>query len=325
MQKILSSMVLGRAPLFVANWTGADAAHLVSVGEDFTLKNGTTLVDFQAKIAALKAMTLALAADEQNAVLMQGTRDAGRAATRATMDIWRKGAIYALSGSAWEDKIPVLPGSSEALDAFTERLTKASDTWRDINGATGIEDFTPPLVLRDGTTQAAFLAAIGALETAGKSLETLENSLPLKRASRDNATLEIYRLMGLYREAVEAGFAANSPVAQTLPTLQPRDTGHTPDAVELSGALNAATKGADLGWTASTDADFDFYRVRLGAGPRYKNDDATTLAELRAGVLNYSIEARFLPGGSVSNAVVSVVLTDGREKQSNAVKFEPPL
>lgn len=325
MQKISTSMVLTRAPLITANWTGANAAMQTTSTIDFVLKNGVTLAVFQAKVAALNALALALAADEQRAVLMQGTRDASRAGMRETMDIWRKGAIYALSGSAWEDKIPTLPGENEALDSFLKRLREASDMWLDVNGATDIPDFTPPLVLRDGTTQAAFLASINALETSAQTLETLENSLPLERGSRDGATNEIYALMGLYREAVLASFDADSPVVTTLPTLQPRDTGHTPEAVELSGALNPVSKGADLTYAASTDPDLAYYQVKLGAGPRYKNDDAIILATLQPGVLAYSIEARFLPGGSVANAVVSVVLTDGRERQSDAVKFAPPL
>ncbi|HEX8463308.1 MAG TPA: hypothetical protein VF627_01705 [Abditibacterium sp.] len=318
-------MVLSRAPLFVANWLGADAVQVGIDGDDFVLKNGVNRVTFEAKVAELRTMTLDLASDEENVVLMQGTRDAARATLRNKVEIWRKGAIYALSGSAWESKIPTLPGVNEALKDFILRARKASDMWLDINGATGIPDFSPPLILRDGTTQAAFLALIVALENTAKTLAALENSLPLKRASRDKATSELYALMGLYRDAVQASFEADSPVVLTLPTLQPRDTGHTPDAVELSGTFNPVSRGADLRWTASTDADFDFYRVRLAAGARFKNDDAITLAELQSGVLNYSVEARFLPGGSVSNAVVSVVLTDGREKQSNTVKFEPPL
>ena len=325
MQKISTSMILTRAPLFTANWTGANAATQTTSTSDFVLKNGTTLAVFQAKVAELNALALALAANEQRAVLMQGTRDASRASARNTMDIWRKGSIYALGGSAWEDKIPTLPGENEALDSFLKRLREASDMWLDINGAMDIKDFTPPLVLRDGTTQAAFLTSINALETTAKTLETLENSLPLKRGSRDTTTMELYGLMGLYRDGIEANFAADAPVAQTLPTLQPRDTGHTPEAVELSGVLNPVSKGADLSWTASNDADLDFYRVRLCAGQRFKEGDAITLAELQPGVTNYAIEAQFLPGGSVANAVVSVVLTDGRDKQSNAVKFEPPL
>ncbi len=325
MQKILTSMVLKRVPLFVANWTGANAAQVAASGADFVLKDGTTLAIFQAKAATLRAMTLDLAAQEERAVLMQGTRDAGRAQTRATMEIWRKGAIYSVSGSGWEDKIPALPGDTEALKEFIERLSQASNIWSSINGATDIKDFTPPLVLRDGTTQAAYLASIDALYSTAKTLEALEESLPLQRVSRDKLTREFYELMGLYREGIEAGFAADSPVAVTLPTLQPRDTGHTPEPVELSGVFNPITRGGDLNWTASDDADLDFYRVRLGAGRRYKNDDATTIAELRPGVLKATIEARFLPGGSVGNAVVYVVLTDGRERQSNAVKFEPPL
>jgi hypothetical protein len=325
MQEILTSMVLTRAPLYVANWTGANAAWIVSHSDEFTLKNGVLLEDFQREVAALTTMQRALETQEESAVLMRSTRDAARATTRATMEIWRKGAIYALSGSAWESDLPPLPGQNEALASFLERLRLASGTWLKINGATDIKDFTPPLILRDGTTQAAFSASIGALETLGKGLETLELSLPLSRDTRDAKTREVYGSMGLYREAIEASFPADSPLVTTLPTLRPRDTGHTPEAVELSGALDPVSKGASLTWTASTDADLDFYQVKLSAGPRYKNADAIILATLQPGVLSYAVEARFLPGGSVANAVVSVVLTDGRERQSNAVKFEPPL
>ena len=42
MQKLLTLMVLKRAPLFTANWTSADATHQEEASADFVLKNEVT-------------------------------------------------------------------------------------------------------------------------------------------------------------------------------------------------------------------------------------------------------------------------------------------
>ena len=84
-------------------------------------------------------------------------------------------------------------------------------------------------------------------------------------------------------------------------------------------------QAGDLQYDASTDPDFAYYAVRISAGPCYKGDDATTIAQLQSDVTTYAIPAQYLPAGSTVWAVVAVVLSDGREKASNSVKFAVPL
>ena len=325
MTKILASAVSRRAPLFLANWTGANAEWQTAHNADFVLKNGTTRANLQTSVNDLGAKTQIVHDDEVAAAIEMARRDGLEATTHHAMDSWRKAVIYQIGDAPEGADLPTLPHGGDGISSIIKTLKEANMRWIAINAATDVPDFTPPLVLKDGTTQVAFAALIADLQSSVDALAALEDGLPIKRATRDNAASATYELFKLYRAGVEAEFPDASPVLQTLPTLQPRDTGHTPDPVVLTGRYDAPSGEGLLSWTASSDPDFDHYAVKILASSRYKESDALQIGELAQGVLNFAIPSQFLQRGATLTAVVYVVLTDGRQSGSNVVTFVVPV
>ena len=162
-----------------------------------------------------------------------------------------------------------------------------------------------------------------------------------------------HEVLKLYRAGIEAQSPDDSPVLQTLPTPEPKDTGHTPKAVTATGGglsasggglsasggglsasggglsasgggLSASGEGL-LSWTASQDVDLANYVVKIDADSHYKESDALQIAELAPGTLSLQIPAQFLPRGATITAKVYVVLSDNRQAGSNTVTFSVPV
>ena len=320
-----SSSVLRRAPLFAANWALANQETQAAETKDFVLNDGTTRADFVAMTADLSALITQVQTDDNNLTLLRAHVENLRASTHEMMSDWRKKAASDVAGTPYGANLPTLPGLSTALDAFLKTLRLANDRWIQIDGAgTDVPHFTPPMIVK-GTTQAQFQDAIGSLETSSRQLENADNALPGERAKRDMQCETVYQTETAYRKKVLADFPANSPALMTLPTLQPANHGSTPQAVELSGLYNAQTGQGDLSWTASSDAHLARYAVRICVGAKYKEADATLLAELAPGITNYQIDAQYLQPGAPICAVAVVIADDDHEKASNVVTLTAPL
>lgn len=325
MTKIPASAVIKRAPLFLTNWTAANAEWQDDSNAEFILKNGATRAIFNTKVGVLTTLIANVDTTATQQTLLEAQRDALRAATHTAMSNWRAAAIYNVGNSPFGVKLPTLPRKGEAIASFLKTLEKANERWVEINDATDVPNFVAPMILKDGTTQPQFAASIAALTEAARTLETLVTSLPVDRARRDNAADEVYGLASLYRDAVKAKFPNTSPVLKTLPTLRAKDTGHTPTPVVLTGLYNPQTGEGDLNWTASLDPNFDHYEVKIAVATRYNANNALKIGELAQGVTSFSIPAQFLPVGASICAVIEVVLSDNRHKASNAIKFSPVI
>ena len=314
-----------RAPLFEANWTLANEETQAAQSKDFVLNDGTTRADFVIMTGELSALITQVQTDDANLTLLMARRDGLRTSTRKMMENWRKKADSDVGDSPYGANLPTLPGATEALASFLKTLRVANDRWIQINGAgSEVPHFTPPMIVK-GVTQEEFAAAIDALETTSRELETAENALPGERARRDNKADAVYGVETAYRKKVLADFEEGSPVVETLPTLQPASHGYTPEAVVLSGVYNAQSGQGDLSWTASSDANLSHYDVRISVGPKYQSGNSILLAQLAPGTQNYAIPAQYLQPGATICAVVAVVLDDDHTKASDVAVLAVPL
>lgn len=148
MLQIPASAVWKRAPLFLTNWTEANAEWQIAKNADFVLKDGTTRAVFEAKVGALDTLIKAVDSAETQQTLLMAQRDALRASTHATMEMWRKAADYNVGGSPFGAHLPTLPEMKEAIDGFIKTLEEAAERWEEIDGATDVPNFTAPLVLK---------------------------------------------------------------------------------------------------------------------------------------------------------------------------------
>lgn len=325
MTKVLASAVSRRAPLFLASWTGANLEWQTANNADFVLKNGTTRANLQTQVTALSDEIQSVSDDEINAAILRARRDGLETVTHQEMDSWRKAVIYHIGDAPEGADLPTLPATNASINGIIKTLKAVNTRWIAINTATDVPNFTPPLILKDGTTEAAFAAMIADLQNVVDALNAVEGGLPIKYSTRDKQGDAVYQIFKLYRAGVEAQFPEDSSVLETLPTLEPRDTGHTPVAVTLSGAYDAASGEGLVNWTASTDPDFAHYVVKIDADSRYKESDALQIGELAQGVLSFKIRPQFLPHGATITVVVYVVLSDNRQQGSNVVTLTVPV
>ncbi|MFY9234216.1 MAG: hypothetical protein WAO58_07125 [Fimbriimonadaceae bacterium] len=85
------------------------------------------------------------------------------------------------------------------------------------------------------------------------------------------------------------------------------------------------TDEADLVWTQSTDPDLTEYSIRGCAGSPYRSSEEATLGSVAAGdPREFSTTFALVASGSVASIKVYVLVTQGNEKGSNAVKITRP-
>ncbi len=319
MERVLANQVKERAPLFVNSWTAVNADRVANGKTALVLKSDVTLLDFQSKIAVLDDRIAESDAKDQNRVVLAAQRDGLRTQTRDGMDAWRKAALYQMEGDSLLADLPTLPQQKAADADLLTVYGRVSARWEAINVARGDD----PLLTRDGWTRASFDTLVSTLSDKVTAIGTLDGTLPILHDQRDNAAREVKDIFAEYRRAILAEYPADSPFVLNLPTVNPRATGTTPEAVALSVTVDAANHTAHATWTATTAPDLERYSFRISAGPKYKSDGEVSIGDLAPNVQEFTVGAQYLPTGSTVWGKVYVVTTDGHEKGSDAKKLTP--
>ncbi|HEY0073658.1 MAG TPA: hypothetical protein VGB77_06110 [Abditibacteriaceae bacterium] len=243
---MLASQIRARALLFVNHWTTVNAG-----GTALVLKTGITLAQFQAKIDDLSAQISNVENREDERVVLVAQRDGWRSQGRSIMEEWRKATLYQLDGSALIADLPTLPSESASAANVLERYETTLSRWAQIDAATDVPGFTPPLITRTGVTRAQFEARVGDFRSGVLALGSLDDNLSILRSRRDDAAREVKGLFSEYRLAILANYSRNSPFVQTLPTINPPRTGPTPEPVVPSVTPDAAHHTTHATLTAS--------------------------------------------------------------------------
>ncbi len=271
--------------------------------------------EIQAKIAALEGY-------ENGRQIAVNVRDGLKVAIRDHLSQFRGMLRVVLSKSVYANAAPVLPDLSSAESKFMSAFEDAADLWGRINLDTTIAGFTPPLVIA-GYTLETFLANIAAMRAAFLGVTAADNNKRMGIRQRDLLLDRAREYMVQYRAMVEVLLGASHPLTQTLPVLF-ASAGSTPDAVVLTGLLNAATSQADLSWTASSNSNLDKYQVRMSPGPSYDAAIATVIGNFPPGTTSFSTIMGLETPGAVASYKVFVILTSGNEAGSNTVTIARP-
>jgi hypothetical protein len=239
-----------------------------------------------------------------------------------------------LGHTTFPNSLPEVPPANAGAATMLKEAEDMLNVWGSINALAAGPLFTPPLVatyMLPGTSTAAALTLenattrvndlrddLGAITSAEKGLATM-------RPLRDNLwDRQIRPLLVAYRAKVLGDFPPAHPFVASLPRIYP-EPGHTPDAVNLTGAFNAATSEGEYAWSASSEAQLARYEVRQSPGPAYDADASSVLASILPGSpLTFATGAGFESPGQVSSVKVFVVLTTGNERGSNTVTLTRP-
>jgi hypothetical protein len=219
---------------------------------------------------------------------------------------------------------PHAPSLSDGQQAFTRPLKDTARLWNKINAGPAPAGVTLPLVLGDGTTQAAFAGALDALLAAYDTEQDAEQQTGLARAQRNRMQSRAYAIMKAYRETVPCILAAHPELVETLPRLTPLP-GHTPAPVTASAEF-APPDQSKIVYAASADPALERYELRGNVGDAYSDEDAQVLAthgpdDPREFLTPFGLTQ---PGATVAFKVF-VILDTGNEAGGKEMLVQRPL
>lgn len=227
-----------------------------------------------------------------------------------------------LPGSKWERLSTPVASAEAGAEVVTKAATSAMNLWNRINSLNVLGE---PLLLRDGVTAANFKTLRDHVQNTANDVTEAEQDLKDAVEERTNVEEKIYAVLKAYRQMIPQTLPVGHASIDSLPALTP-PPGSTPDAVTLSGALNAQTNQAELTWDESTSADVTHYDVLGLAGPDFNEDNADLLGTVQKGSPRSFATGQFLqnPGSQITVKVYA--RTDsGHTAGSNAVTVTRPV
>lgn len=317
----------GTMQAFAGHWTLLNAFRIANGLAPLVLNDGWALGTLANEPNTLYGDKFALntaieaVADKEEAGKMAiAARVASRDVVYNALDMWRKAVDYKLKNTAFADKLPTLPNKTASDAVFFKPMDAAVQRWKSIDASTATAIFTPPLVLRDGTTRAGFLGFVNASKAATVAVGSIDEATTLARRGRDELLPAIKAHLELYRAAVEDEYPKNSNWVEDLPKLWAA-SGKTPNGVTIKVAFDAVAGGWKTTWKAPDSLDTKRFSVRISAGPRYKSNDERTIGDLAPDVFEFLVREADVPAGATVWVKVYVINQTDNEKGSNTVRL----
>ena len=227
-------------------------------------------------------------------------------------------------GTGFLNARPFVPSESDGQENFASPMRDMASLWLKLNAGTAPSGITLPLLLSDGTDQAAFAQALAALVQTYATEASAEQTVKIRRGKRELSKADAYETMKAYRKAVPSRCAQFPVLVETLPALT-APGGHTPDPVNASAVFQAPDQ-AKVVYDASADAALERYELRGNPGDTYSDDDAVIIATHAPGDAREFVTGFGLtqPGTTVALKVY-VVLTTGNEAGSAVMVVQRPV
>ncbi len=230
----------------------------------------------------------------------------------------RKAFDAFLAGTKYAKTLPVTPRSGTAGPDWVKPLEQALKLWADVNADASLTAITRPLTLAGGYTQAQFSTDALALRDAIKLRAAIPTTLEPMQNDRDSLMRQLKDRAVAYRAAVESQLEPTNPLYLSLPAANAaREI--DPNAVKVRLVEDPPSGVKKLAWTAAS-VEVDRLSVKISSGPRYKEADSRSVADLSNTTVEWPIPADLLAPGSTNwFKVVSHSATDN-VASSNTVK-----
>lgn len=308
------------AQKFVDFWGLLNQSRIAGGGAALVLPDGFTLAGLIAAQGALTLAVDAVSAKEANRGIAASDRDAARDAAYDLFDSFRKRVASRLRRTKYAENLPILPSKGDGVLDFLKPFGAARDRWQIINAAADVPNFTPPLLLPEGTTLANFIAAIANVSAKTNAVSVLEEEARILRDARDKLLPGLKMHFEDIRAAVIDQYPQGSVWVETLPKMSEKTTS-TPEGVTIKVVFDAVLGGWKVTWKAPSELDVARFSVRIAAGPRYKSEGEKVIGDLAPNVVEFLIEESEVPSGATVWAKVYVVNETGNEKGSNSVRL----
>ena len=299
-------------------------------GQSLVLPDGTTRDTFVLRLeqmnGAFAAIPFATGAERTASADLKMKREA----LQPRMVQFRQSISLYLSKTRFANAAPKVPGPTEGEQIFKTVGETILARWAEINAATDLAPFTPPLMLPPPGSGADLLYSRSDFETEWQALMAAFSADHLageeatqKRANRNALLPQMYGMMKDYRATCQLRLPKGSPLLVTLPRLTPLP-GTTPPALTVAGAWDNPLNKARLTWPASSAPNIDKLQVRACRGGTYRADDEEIVADLPADATHYETDWGLSTPGAIATFKVYVMATTGNENGGKAVKIVRP-
>ena len=205
----------GKAAAHADHWTNAEAA----LGRAIILPDGTTQKAFVAQgnvVSTAQSTVISRTNDLEGA---QRSRDA------LLETLQRKAALLtalvrgATPGSVFANMLPKLPTTSAAAIKWVKALEDLAGIWERLDAAPAGQypALAHPPLLSDGTTQAAFVAELTALQGALRGVQEATNDIKEARGALAEAGKTTRAALAAYRTLIRGLFRKTDPILTSLP------------------------------------------------------------------------------------------------------------
>jgi hypothetical protein len=221
---------------FLAHWSDVNADRTARTTVPFTLPGGYAEADLTAEVAAVEAAITAQEDLQNGLTIAMAARDAARGGLRNRIMEFRKAVEYRLKGSGYERSLPDTPHPDASEQKVLRALDDMASLWTRVNAASGLPNFTPPLLLLGGYALAAFRTDVTAMRAKFLAVTEAENGARIGRKTRDLLLGPLRDRLVQYRQGIEVEYGAEHVFTQTLP-----------DVYDSGGSSPAGGGGGEVG------------------------------------------------------------------------------
>jgi hypothetical protein len=308
------------ADAYIQHWTEVNTA--LGGGGPLVLPGGYDLADFQAERDAADDAIDLVTTKQNDYQIAAGDREAAKLALMERGKQLRLAVQAIVRKDGFVSALPTVPKQGVNPSLFIKGFVALANVWSDVNAASGVPDFTPPLTI-GSYTLANFNTQIEAMKNLFEATTAAEQSASTARKLRNDKLAALKKKMQQYGKIVPVRFGTAHPYTLSVPVLS-APPGSTPDPVQVSGAWNAGTSKADFSWTPCQHAALDHYQVRGCTSLPYRAADEFVIATVPKTQTTFSTDqGLMLPGAKVTVKVYACTDT-GNEKGSNAVTITRP-
>jgi len=229
-----SHVITGRE--FLAHWSDVNADRTARTMAPFSLPGGYAEANLTADVAAVEAAITAQEDLQNGLTIAMAARDAARGGVRNRIMEFRKAVEYRLKGSGYEQSLPDTPHPDASEQKVLRALDDMASLWTRVNAASGLPNFTPPLLLLGGYALAAFRTDVTAMRAKFLAVAEAENGARIGRKKRDLLLDPLRDRLVQYRQGIEVEYGGEHVFTQTLP-----------DVYDSSGSSPAGGGGGEAG------------------------------------------------------------------------------
>jgi hypothetical protein len=305
---------------FITHWTAVNAD--LGAAGPLVLPPTYAVANLTADRTALQTRITAVETAVNALELAAGQRDLRKPPLAERLRQFRATVLAYLRNTEYAGALPTIPTLSVSEGRYLRALDDMSNLWTRINAITPLPEVPVlPLRLVGNYLIATFNSDVAGLRSAYGTWNGAVQSLLIAREQRNVLLPPIRQRLVQYRKAVQATYAAGSPLLLSLPAVTPL-AGSTPDPVELSGTF--ADGKVQLAWTPSSNPNLKHYQIRACDPPRYKVEFESVVDTILPPVTDFESNTILLVAGASKFFKVYVVTQDDNEKGSNAVRITRP-